>query len=72
MRSDLHDITVEYQTETALAVCIRKVEGGRDIWIPKASCEFAPLGGDLLGGLSRGATITLTAPEKVLRDKGLI
>lgn len=75
MRSDLHDVTVIYQTATALAVCVREVEDSEDIWIPRAQCEIAPVpGSTLLPGapLRRGSPATLTAPERVLIEKGLV
>lgn len=72
MRSDLHDIAVIYQHQTERAVCVREVEDGPDIWIPLSQCEIAPRDADLLGGLSRGRAAILTAPEGVLREKGLI
>ena len=72
MRATLHEVTVEYQTQTDLAVCIREVEGGPDIWIPHAQCTVDPLRGDLLGGIARGTLVTLTASEQTLIDKGLL
>lgn len=72
MRSDLHDIDVIFQHRTERAVCIRAVEDGPDIWIPLSQCEIAPKDADLLGGLARGRVATLTAPERVLNEKGLL
>ncbi|MBC7282625.1 hypothetical protein [Hoeflea sp.] len=72
MRSDLHDITVIYQHRTGLAVCVRETEGGPDIWIPLSQCEIAPREGDMFGALARGRAAVLTAPERVLNEKGLI
>ncbi|WP_347311403.1 hypothetical protein [Defluviimonas sp. SAOS-178_SWC] len=72
MRSDLHDIEVIFQHRTERAVCIRETEGSKDIWIPLSQCEIAPKEKDLLGGLSRGRIAVLTAPERVLIEKGLI
>lgn len=64
MKSDLHDIEVTYQTETEKAVCIRG-DDGADVWIPKASCEID-------GERRRGGVVTMTAPERVLIEKGLV
>lgn len=72
MRSDLHDLDVIFQHMTERAVCIRETEDGPDIWIPLSLCEIAPKDTDLLGGLSRGRVATLTAPERVLLEKGLL
>lgn len=72
MRSDLHDIPVIYQHRTERAVCVRETEDGPDIWIPLSQCEIAPRDSDLLGGLARGRVAILTAPERVLMEKGLI
>lgn len=69
MRSDLHDIDVIFQHRTERAVCIRETEDGPDVWIPLSRCEIAPSRG---GWLRRGGIATLTAPEAVLREKGLI
>lgn len=68
MKSDLVDLEVQFQTQTEKAICVRETEDGKDIWIPKASCQFdgphvPPRRGDV--GI-------LTAPEYVLQDKGLI
>ncbi len=65
MRSDLHDIRVIYQTETAAAVCIRETEDGADVWIPWSQCEVG-------SPRYRGQVVTLTAPEAVLTEKGLL
>lgn len=68
MRSNLHDIEVIYQHQTERAVCVREVEGGPDIWIPKSRCEIeaGPQ------GIRRGAVVTLTSDEATLAEKGLI
>ena len=68
MRSDLHDIDVIYQTDTEKAVCVREVEDGPDIWIPKSRCEIEGKS----GALRRGAVAVLTADEAILSEKGLI
>lgn len=68
MRSDLIDLTVIYQHQTERAACIRETEGGKDIWIPLSQCEIEARDGDL----TRGCVATLTAPERVLTEKGLL
>lgn len=68
MRSDLHDLTVIFQHRTDRAVCIRETEDGKDVWIPLSQCEIEGRDGDL----SRGCVATLTAPERVLIEKGLL
>ena len=68
MKSDLHDVYVIYQHATDRAVCIREHEGGRDIGIPKSQCEVTGMTDDL----RRGDIVTLTAPERVLTEKGLV
>jgi hypothetical protein len=72
MKSDLHDIKVIYQHHTDRAVCIRETEGGPDIWIPLATCEVEPDLADTFRRPQRGDIVTLTAPERVLNEKGLI
>ena len=65
MKSTLCDIEVIYQTETERAVCVREDERTDDTWLPKAECEID-------GTLERGTVVTLTAPEWLLTEKGLI
>lgn len=65
MRSDLCDVQVIFQHQTAKAVCVRETEDGEDVWIPLSTCEIDP------ADPARGQTITLTAPERVLTEKGL-
>lgn len=68
MRSDLIDLTVIYQHQTERAVCIRETEDGKDVWIPLSQCEIAAKDSDL----ARGCVAILTAPERVLTEKGLL
>lgn len=68
MRSDLVDLTVIFQHQTDRAVCIRETEDGKDVWIPLSQCEIEAKDGDL----ARGCVAVLTAPERVLTEKGLI
>lgn len=60
-RSDLVDIACEliHQTEKALLVH----DGGKQVWVPKACAEFVA---------ERGRFGTLTLPENVAHEKGLI
>ena len=65
MKSNLCDIEVIYQTETERAYCIREDERSESTWLPKSECEID-------GALERGMVVTLTAPEWLLTEKGLI
>ena len=51
---------------------VRETEDGPDIWIPLSLCEIEPKEGDLFGGLTRGRVAVLTAPERVLAERGLV
>ena len=53
---------------TGRVACIRETEDGKDVWIPLSQCEIEGRDGDL----SRGCVATLTAPERVLTEKGLL
>ena len=66
MRSDIHDIEVQYQHRTERAVCVRPYEGAADVWLPLSDVEIDP------AEARRGDTVTLTCPERLLLDKGLI
>ena len=65
-KSNIHDVSVQFQHQTAAAICIRETEGGDDIWLPKSRCEIDP------SYPSRGQIVTLTSDEDTLADKGLI
>lgn len=67
MRSDLTEIEVVYQTETALAICVRETEDedDEDIWLPFSEIEVT-------GRRRRGGVVEITAPEWLLQEKGLI
>lgn len=70
MKSDLIDIEVIFQTQTEKAVCVRSDEASKeDIWIPKSLCQ---VDGHLREPPWRGDQVTLTAPQKVLEEKGLV
>ncbi len=61
-RSELFDITVQliHQTEKAYLVT---ADEDREVWLPKSVCELEP---------NNDGTYTLTAPAKMLQEKGLI
>lgn len=63
MKSDLVDIPVILHHETALAILVSD-DGDRKraIWIPKTACEIEP----------NGKVWTLTLPERVALEKGLV
>ncbi|ACL59944.1 hypothetical protein [Methylobacterium nodulans] len=65
MRSDLVDVTVRLHHETNRAV-LGSTDGDREkaVWIPKSACEIEPGAGK--------ATHTLTLPERVAIEKGLV
>ena len=69
MRSDLHDMDVIFQHRTPAAVCVRETEKSEDVWIPLSLVEIEPKTGDTL---RRGCVATLTAPQNILKEKGLI
>ena len=66
MKSDLVDISVQFQHQTDAAVCVRAVEDGPDIWIPKARCEI------LQTDPRRGHYVQLTTDETTAIEKGLV
>ncbi len=66
MRSDIIDIVVQFQHQTERAVCIRQVEDGPDIWIPKSRCEI------LQTDPRRGHYVSLTTDESTATENGLI
>lgn len=65
MRSDLADLMVIYQHATERAVCVRETEDGQDVWLPLSEVEVE-------GDTRRGKAVTLTAPEWLLTEKGLL
>ena len=66
MKSDLLDISVVFQHQTDKAVCIREVENGPDIWIPKSRCVIEPT------DPRRGHYVLLTTDEATATEKGLV
>lgn len=66
MKSNLHDIEVIFQTQTLKGICVRKDERSKeDIWLAKSQCEVD-------GVLERGRVVTITVPQPVLEEKGLV
>ena len=65
-RSNLIDLQVIYRTRTKRAVCIRETEDGPDVWLPLSEVEIEPL------SPRRWDVVTLTGPEWLMMDKGLI
>ena len=66
MKSDIVEISVQFQHQTEAAVCVRAVENGPDIWVPKSRCEI------LQTDPRRGHYILLTTDEKTAAEKELI
>lgn len=66
MKSNVIDLSVQFQHATDRAICIRDVESGPDIWIPKSLCEIDP------AAPARGQVITLTTDESTAIDRGLV
>ena len=66
MKSNLIDISVQFQHQTEKAVCIRETEDGPDIWIPKSRCEI------LQSDPRRGHYVLLTTDETTATEKGLV
>lgn len=66
LKSNLLDIEVIYQTTTAKAVCIRETEDAPDVWLPLSEVEVEP------DEPRRGQAVTLTGPDWLLQEKGLI
>lgn len=74
MKSDLIDLALIYQTETPLAACFHEEESGplfggaakpRDVWLPLSRIEIE-------GDRKRGAVVTVTLPERLAIEKGLV
>ncbi|MFG6599349.1 MULTISPECIES: hypothetical protein [unclassified Sulfitobacter] len=65
MKSNLQDIEVIFQHATERAVCVRADEDSDDTWIPLSQCEID-------GDRVRGGIITLTAPQSILEERGLV
>lgn len=66
-KSDLHDISVTLHIRTPKAVFVSD-DGDKEkaIWLPLSQIEIEPL------DANRGAIVMVTAPEWLLKDKGLI
>ena len=66
MKSDIVEISVQFQHQTESAVCVKAVEDGPDIWIPKSRCEI------LQTDPRRGHYVLLTTDEHTATEKELI
>lgn len=66
MRSDIHDVEVIYEHQTAKAVLVKRNRDDQEgVWLPKSMCEFEP------SDPTKGDIITLSAKETFLIEKGL-
>lgn len=65
-KRELIDLTVALHAETAKAVLVSE-DGKKEraVWIPKSQCEVEP-------HERHQAIVTLTMPEWMAKDKGLI
>lgn len=66
MRPDIVEITVQFQHQTENAVCVRAIEDGPDIWVPKSRCEI------LQSDPRRGHYVLLITDETTAAEKGLV
>lgn len=66
MKSNIVEISVQFQHQTEAAVCVREVEDGPDIWLPKSCCEI------LQSDPRRGHYVLLATDEATALKKGLI
>jgi hypothetical protein len=57
------EVEVLYETETDLAYAVRTEEDGKIIWLPKSKVEEVNLDGDIM---------TISGPERLFQEKGLI
>lgn len=67
--ADLIDLIVIYQTSTEHAVCVRDTKIDPDVWLPWSEVEVCRE-----DGLppTRWDVVTLTGPEWLLTEKGLL
>lgn len=68
MRSDIIDVSVQFQHKTEKAICVRETEDGEDIWFPLSQIE---VDADI-NDLRRGEIVEISGPEDLIMDKGLI
>lgn len=73
-RTTLHTVAAIYQTRTERAVCVRQVEDGPDIWLPRSEATIADGIGSMFAGIppARGEVVAVTAPEWLLTEKGML
>lgn len=62
MKSDLIDVEVMLKAETAKAYLVYDADPSEAVWVPKSQCELEKNNG----------TCTLTLPEWLAKEKGLI
>lgn len=66
MRSNIIDVEAVYAAKTERAIGVASPQGGKDlIWFPLSQVEVD-------GECFYGRTITLTGPERLFIDKGLV
>lgn len=63
MRSDLVDLSVNLVHQTQAAILVN--DGTKKVWLPKSVVEFTEPEG-------KSRTITLTLPERLAIEKGLV
>lgn len=68
-RSNIHDITVLFETETDKAFGVKEYEGAPTVFFPKSKSECVPHEGSML---VKGKPCQITAEEWLLEEKGLI
>lgn len=69
MSRETTEIEAIYQTATERAVCIREVEDSPDMWLPITEIEVATKSGR---EPKRGDVVTITGPEWLFEDRGLL
>ena len=66
MRSNIIDAEAVYAAKTERAIGVAKEEGGKELaWFPLSQVEIS-------GECIYGQVITLTGPEQLFIDKGLV
>lgn len=65
MRSNIHDVSVLFESETPAAIGVRAQEGAALVWLPFSEIEVS-------GARLRGAVVEVTAEDWLLKREGLI
>lgn len=65
MRSNIVDIEVIYRHHTERGLCVRADETSQDVWLPLSMVEVE-------GDKVRGRKITVTGPQSLFEEKGLV